>query len=263
MSSVLQDTNATARLAHIESHLTRGFDLEKLCFNIENGRGDPAACLSSLSSHALASAMSAWFKHHDLKAMHEWCYVAAKLDQRWYEKTKDTQSPGAKLLQLMKPLLSNDVSLISWFSNFDGVYDADRIEDPKTTDFFAYQAVLALRGEWDRLIDRCRMARQNPPAASARQKYMVDYDFWDALARQDIDRMQEVLQALVTPKMIHARSNDESGYTDNLISTYAVVYSKVAWFHGHEVNAATPYVPADWLPMTPLEHYDIHYDFLR
>lgn len=67
--------------------------------------------------------MFAWFDHGDLNEMRQWCYVAAKLDQMWYQMEEDTLGPGGKMLQLLLPLLSNCESLIDWFARYDQAYD--------------------------------------------------------------------------------------------------------------------------------------------
>lgn len=216
----------------------------------------------SLSSHALASAMSAWFRHHDLESMRQWCYVASRLDREGYKRRNYTGGPAGRPLQLLKPLLSNYAELIDWFARDNQYLDAVRIEMPKTWDFWAYQALVALRGEWDRLIERCERVISDPPRGSEHQNYLIDHRFWLALARGEVGGMQDVLQALVTPKLLRARKNIESGFTEDLISTPAVVYAKIAWFHGYELVVDTPYIPSEWLPMTPLPHYDDHYEFL-
>ncbi|MDB5802957.1 MAG: hypothetical protein JWN73_279 [Betaproteobacteria bacterium] len=206
--------------------------------------------------------MFAWFEYGDLNAMRQWCYVAAKLDQMWNQMEDDTLSPGAKMLQLLKPLLSNHGSLIEWFAHYDKGYDLDRVENHKTHDFWAYQAPLALRGEWQRLIARCERVIGDPPTAGAQQKYLPDHHFYLALAQGNIEKMQEVLEQLVTPKAVHGRSDDDSGFTEGLISTAAVIYAKIAWRHGYQVMVDSPYIPAEWLSLEPLSQYDNHYRFI-
>ena len=254
---------AVQRVAHIKSHLDKGFKLDQLVGNVVNKRGNPVASTMSLSAHAEAAAMYAWFGKHDLVAMRNWCYVASRLDQMWYLMEENKSGPGAKMLQLLRPLLSNNSSLIEWFAHYDAAYDMDRVEDPKTHDFWAYQAVVALRGQWDRLKERNERILRDPPTVSAEQKYLLDYQFYLALARQDTARMSEVLEQLVAPDAILARINDDSGYTAHLISTAAVIYAKIAWHHGCEVRVNSPYCPREWLSNESLEHYDPHYDFLR
>jgi hypothetical protein len=68
--------------------------------------------------------------------------------------------------------------------------------------------------------------------------------FYLTLAQRDIGMMAEALQKLVTPEMIQARDNDDSGYAADLISTAAVIYAKIAWHHGYEARVDSPYIPA-------------------
>ncbi len=263
MSTQPYSDGAAGRIAHIKSHLDSGFRLDRAVHNIENNLGDPHACALHLSSHALASAMFAWFQSRDLEAMKQWCYVAARLDQQAYRMEVDTNGPRGYMLGLLTPLLSDHAALIDWFPHYEGAYDLKRVENHKTRDFFAYQAVLALRGDWDRLITRCTQVIDDPPGAHKEQKYLLDHHFYLALARADIDGMNSTLQQLVMPKAVQGRSNDESGFTDDLISTAAVIYAKIAWRNGFEVAVDSPYVPPEWLPIAPLERYDLRYRFLK
>ncbi|AIY41501.1 hypothetical protein LT85_2343 [Collimonas arenae] len=75
--------------------------------------------------------------------------------------------------------------------------------------------------------------------------------------------MQEVLVQLVTPKVVHARSDSDSGYTADLISTLAVICAKNAWRHGYQVKVDSTFIPTEWIPMEPLTHYDNHYRFFK
>jgi len=250
------------RIAHIKSHLDGGFKLDQLVRNIENGLGNPRACVMSLSRHAEASGFYAWFEERDLTSMRQWFHTAAKLDRKWYQMEEDKQGSGSKMLELIKPLVSNDRSLIEWFAHYDQVYYLDRVEEQTTHDFWAYQAIVALRGEWPRLIERCERVMRTPPRAASEQKYLPDHEFYLALARRDVGTMTEALHKLVTPKMVKARNNDDIGYARDLISTAAVIYAKIAWFHGYEVRVDSPYIPSEWLPMEPLQRYDDRYGFI-
>ena len=98
----------------------------------------------------------------------------------------------------------------------------------KTHDFCAYQAILALRGDWSQLVERCEKVIADPPRASGEQKYLIDHQFYLALARQDVARMEEVLHELTSPKKVKGRINDESGYTENLKMMKAVPFVLLA-----------------------------------
>ncbi|KLU26400.1 hypothetical protein EOS_09680 [Caballeronia mineralivorans PML1(12)] len=249
------------RLAHIEQHLNAA-DLERLIHFFKTKTGDPHACVMLLDSNATATAVVAWFRDHDLSAMKRWFYIGGNLTRMEYRMVNDTLSPGAKMLALLKPLLSDDDLLVNWFVGHSAAYDPRRVENHKTHDFWAYQATIAIQGDWQRLESRCERILADPPGASGEKKYLGDHRFYMALARGDIPAMEEAIHQIVTPKALSVRGNDESGFTKNLISTPAVIYAKIAWRHGYHVKIDSPFVPQQWLPVAPLDFYDNHYDFL-
>jgi hypothetical protein len=148
-------SDVAERLDHVRGHVENNPKIEKLVANINANVPHKNACLLLLSSQAMGEAILAWFERHDISNFKNWLFTAAEIDRISYLAETNTSAPAAKFLQLLKPLVSDNVSLISWFSNYDSAYDAKRIEDPKTEDFFAYQAIIALRGDWSRLKLRC------------------------------------------------------------------------------------------------------------
>ncbi len=251
------------RIAHIRGHRD-GKNIDRPIYNIEHNQGDPRACVTSLSDYSEANAMLAWFENHDLNAMRQWWHVSAKLLQMYYKMGGgSTINPGAAFLELLRPLISNNEALIDWFSRLDQRYDMKRVESHKTWDFWAYQGVLALRGEWQRLIERCERIISDSPKDSGLKRRLTAHHFYLALAHGDIAKMEEVLQQMVTPKILGALYEENGGYTKDLISTSAVIYAKIAWRHGYEVKVDSPFVPQEWLPMEPLAQYDNHFSFLK
>lgn len=254
---------AKKRLVHVKGHIeARSPAVQQALSFIENGQGSFEGCLRTLSSHAFRHAIYSWFGLRDLEAMKEWFFLSASLDKKIYEIEIDRSGPISKLLQLLYPLLSDNRDLIEWYANNLDLYYQDRIENTKTADFFAYQGVVAIRGEWDRLKDRCARVLADPPRTSQLKKYIIDHQFFLALADHDVPRMEAAIAAVAEPRAVRGRANDESGYTESLISTYAVIYAKIAWFHGFKVKIDSPFIPADWLPIQPLSHYDPRYKFL-
>jgi hypothetical protein len=262
MNAKIYSEKVCKRLEHIKFHLD-GVDNEQKILNLTNNTGNPIASAMGLSSQALASGILAWFERHDLNSMKQWCYVSAKLDQIWYQKEINTTGPGGKMLRLLKPLLSNNTELIDWFSQYDLAFDMKRAESHKTHDFWAYQAMVALRGDWPRLISRCERVLSDPPKSNDQKKYFLDHQFYLALAHGNVERMQSVLSELALPKLVSGRSNDESGFTENLIFTPLVIFAKIAWRHGYKIQIDSPYLPMEWLQIEPLEQYDGYYDFLK
>ena len=242
----------TDRLTHIKSHLAGGFSIEHKVDHIKNGTGDPQACVRGLRSHSLASAMNAWFGDKDLTATRQWFRESARLQSMALEMKKaDLRGAGAWDSELLTPLVANDKELLDWFATHDFMFNKERSEDSKTADFLTYQAYLALRGDWARLEARCDEVIANPPKAKYLQDSLVDHQFYRALARGDEAGMQTAIAVLLTPKMLKAREDSESGFTQDLISTRAVIYTKLAWRHGFRFDPGSPLVPSEWLPLDP------------
>lgn len=88
-----------------------------------------------------------------------------------------------------------------------------------------------------------------------------DVNFFLALYQKDIAKCEAVLKEMVSPK-IHQKRNDDS-LLKKYISMPALGYAKLAWILGIEVNIKSKLIPIELLPIKPLEHYAIPYDFLK
>ncbi|WP_052181134.1 immunity 49 family protein [Alistipes sp. ZOR0009] len=88
-----------------------------------------------------------------------------------------------------------------------------------------------------------------------------DYEFYKALHTSDKAKMEGILEKLVSPK-IHKKRNDNP-ILNQYISLPALGYAKLAWRKGVEVEVNSPLIPQELLPIQPLEHYEIPYDFLK
>ena len=251
-----------SRVIHIKKHIDATNVASSVHF-IETNTGNPHACVLRLASIAEANVMYSWFSRGDLSEVKQWAYVAAKLYKMGYRMQEDTAAPVSKMLDLLHPLLSDNEVLLNWFAHYETGYDPGRIKDPTTMDFWAYQAIVALRGEWKTLITRCDEVLALPAGSTEDEKYRIDHKFYRALGHGNLSTMTEVLRELVTPKALAARGNNESGFTRDLISKPAVIYAKIAWRHGYEVKVGSPFTPQEWLPVVSLDFYDDYYKFLK
>jgi len=255
-------SQAISRIEHVKSHLDGGFDVAGCVANIETSKGDPAACADLLSAHAYAQAIEEWFSNSSLEKMKSWFFIADSLRRHRYSLKTDKMNFMLKTFDFLAGLVSDNESLISWFCNNDDIVDAKRVQATTTADFVAYQIRLAVKGDFAQLRDRCARMIAHPPSGP-KKRFMLDNEFFIALAEGDISKMETVLRELTTPASIKRRFDSENGYSEGLISTFGVIYAKIAWRHGYQVAIDTPYIPAEWLPVKPLAHYDAHYDFLK
>ena len=253
---------AISRIEHVKSHLDGGFNIARCVVNIETDKGDPIACMDRLASHAYAQAIEEWFSNSSLEKMKTWFYIADSLRRHRYSLKTDKMNFMLKTFDFLAGLVSDNESLISWFCNNDDIFDAKRVQATTTADFVAYQIRLAVKGDFAQLLDRCARMIAHPPSGPKR-RFMLDNEFFIALAEGDTSKMESVLRELTTPALIKRRFDSENGYSEGLISTFGVIYAKIAWRHGYKIAIDTPYIPAEWLPVEPLDHYDVHYGFLK
>ncbi|MHB9841676.1 Imm49 family immunity protein [Paraburkholderia terrae] len=247
-------------LTHVSKHL-EFLDGERanLVSMLESNKGSRSGCLRSLRSHADASALVSWFGNSDLAALKQWSYVSAKLQMMLFQLEPKTWYPAYLLLM---PLLSDHEGLIQWFAHNDEMFDTSRADDPATAEFHGYQALLAIRGEWGALEDRCHRVIGHSPQKM--KKYEIDHNFYLALSQHDVSAMKIVLDELTSPRIAKVRNVEPAfGFTEKLIATHAVIYAKIAWRHGFCIDIETPWIPAAWLPIDPLPQYVAPYNFMK
>lgn len=255
-------SRAKDRLDHINSHLDGGFDVDDLVTYIENSQGNPVACAGRLSSHAFAKGIHTWFEVSDLESMKNWFYVSECLHKYQFMLQSDKMNLLPKTLDFMRALVSDNASLIDWFCNCNDIIDEKRITSTTTADFLAYQIILAVKGDFTQVAERCLRMNTNPPKGP-KKLFLLDNDFFMALSNGDVSRMEATLIELTSLASIKKRLGIENGFSEGLISTFGVIYAKIAWRHGYEVRVDTPYIPAEWLPVKPLASYNPIYSFLK
>ena len=227
--------------------------------NVENGVGNVYACLLGLRSLAEASALLAWFPGHDLSLFKQWCYVQAKLSRMLFQRRPDEWFPAYLLLM---PLLSDNEEVVSWFAHFERPFDLVRADDIATPEFHGYQALLAIRGQWELLEERC--SRIFNKSTGNMKKYEIDHRFYIALAKGNLAEMESVLGELTSQSVARVRNIETAfGFSGKFISTHAVIYAKIAWRHGYPIKIDTPFIPLEWLPVSPLPAYNDPYDFMK
>jgi hypothetical protein len=257
-------TSKDEKIQHIKSHIQRFRLTSNAITNIEKGVGNISACLLALSSNAVAEAMIAWFENNDITATRNWFYVSALLEYKRYLRADQPMQPFPAALGLLKSLIANNEPLVNSHVDFyETAFDAKRINDLNTRDFLAYQFLLAVRGDWIKLKERSVGAILALADSELGQKYLIDYHYFLALADGDVERMSSSIEQLLSPEFMKIRSEDEGGFTQDLIVTSAVIYVKIAARHGYDIKANSPFVPKEWMENDSLVAYDPIYSFLK
>ena len=241
-----------------------GLNADACISHIEAGTGDAYACRAELYDFSMIKALLAWFEHHDLSALKQWSFVAGTLRRAMYQ----MRPHGVYYTPVyLMPLLSDAPSLIEWFGNFEYPFSSEsgspastRLNNPRMDEYYHYNTWLALRGDWKKLAERSRAFLNDVPAKQS--AYQADSRFHLALSEGDVAGMESALAELLEPKLMRRRQQEEGGYSQHFICTFAIVYAKIAWRHGFQVQVDSPWVPQEWLPIVPLPRYQVAFAFM-
>jgi len=224
--------------------------------NIRNGTGSYTGTLSVLSNTASSRALIAYFRDRNVQAFRQWAYVVARIDAElissgWY---------GDYLVgDLIWPLLSDNEDVIKWFSmsapRFASEIFQKEIDKPKSFAFYRYQAYLALQGRWDELGERAQRVLSIADQIKRDTEYLIDQEFYLALARSDTAAIQSVLERLTDPKSRKKRYRTQNGLARDLLDTYGILFAKMVHRAGHEVAISSPWVPEELLAYKPCIEY--------
>ncbi|MEJ7137379.1 Imm49 family immunity protein [Amphibiibacter pelophylacis] len=232
---------------------------------LETGQGSRSGCLGNLSSDCLVRSMLAYFRDDDTANMKQWAYLAAKARIMCEHDTLNDYLTE----DLLSPLIGDNEEVIDWYRQFKLPYELSKSviggdkDDPKNWMFYRYQSWLALNARWDELGERCERILGMQEQIKKDRSYLIDHRFYLALAKGDKAGMTSVLLEKVSPRERKIRQEQQSGVTWNLIDSYAVIFAKLAWRAGYELDLDTPWIPRDWLPVKPLPHYEEPWPFMR
>ncbi|MCU4386083.1 immunity 49 family protein [Acinetobacter haemolyticus] len=263
MSDLKNNEAIQKALAHVIQHAEFNENTVSLIDYITNNKGDVPFCIGMLGSYAEANAMVSWFRDSDLVAFKQWCFIAAKLNRMVFQFDVIEWFPAYKHLYA---LLSDNEEIISWYAKHRLPYDRqgsikDR-DNPRKPDFHGYQLILALNYEWELLRERCELILSTELKKD--RKYLIDHRFYLALANGDKTEMENILTELTSPKISKIRNHEFAfTFTEHFISTFAVIYAKLAWRNGYQLDIDTPWIPKEWLPIQPLDEYPEPWDFMK
>lgn len=263
---------ALKRLQHVDGHLGGEFyqteNLNRICGRIIGHESDAASTrLGLLQSYIQAKGISSWFHTGDVHALKNWFYNFGRLGYICgnppFGGTPRLVVYEDRALEGMFYLVSDCEPLIEWYSHLDKRFYGKGVDSIKSCDFFTKQFFIALRGEWDLLAERCERLLANPPTGSREKKFIIDHQFYLALAKGDVEQMTAIICELVSPRRIANRSGLETGFTNGLICMPAISYCKLAWRNGYEIAIDSPYIPKEWLAIKPLEKYEDAFEFMK
>ncbi|GEM_PF-1102897 len=272
MAMIASTDKAVARLEHIKAyaHSSRYSKvvMQENVEQIKRRSGNMSARLWFLETYFLANAMFSGVAEINFERMKSLFFNQAKIHyigivEEWYNTRDKYVFNLLRVLESLPMLMSDNEILIKWYSNFDSILIHENEEDHRSYDYQIKSFFIAMRGEWDLLEDRSRRYIADP-RPNPRNRWIMDtYEYYLGLAMGDVARMEKALAEFVKPRFLRSRADVESGYTADIISSEAVIFAKLAWRNGYEVKIDSPYVPKEWLPVKPLDHYEDQFDFMK
>lgn len=233
---------------------------------LNEARGSRNGCLLVLSSNLYSLAINSYFRDGNFECTKHYAYLAAKVRIMLAH-----IFPGEDYLteELLWPLISDNEEVIDWYRQHRAMYDLEKKvssgdkDDPKSWMFYRYQSWLALNARWGELGERCERILAMQDEIKKDRSYLIDHRFYLALAKGDKAGMEQVLLEKTTPIQRRRRHDQESGITHNFIVSHAVIFAKLAWRNGYQVKIDSPWVPKEWLPIQPLDHYEDPWPFMQ
>jgi hypothetical protein len=230
--------------------------------HLKNGTGVRKACLWTLMVRIQAKSMLDYFQSSNLYSIKQGAYAAAKL-----EIMQIHAEPGGNLESLAWALLSDNPEIIAWWKQHRLYGERPRkpedADNFKTDVYLRRQTLRALNGEWDTLGPACELALASPDVFNKIKGRINQFRFYLELAKGNITGMHDVLMEMCDVKARRRNFFYESGLTAYFVVMIATLFAKIAWRHGYELELDTPWIPKDWLPIQPNDHYEDPWPFMK
>ncbi|CAG67842.1 immunity 49 family protein [Acinetobacter baylyi] len=196
----------------------------------------------------------------------QWFYVSSLLraESCKYDGGWNMWTPHAFIF----PLLTDNVDLIKTYSSLTTVNDNDHhkslveaINYPREGRFNVLRLQAVLRHDWNNVNQMKEIFQEK--VKNPKNFEIWEMDFYEALQNKDANSAQQIIYEYLHPK-IHQYLNQHlvEEFSGDIWSHHPVMFTKLAWMNGLEIEIDNPLVPMELMPIRPLDHYDYHYDFL-
>lgn len=223
-----------------------------------------------LSKDTLTRGLYFFVMEHDINNLKQWFYVSSLLREESckYSGGYSMSTPDGFIFSL----LSDSKEIVDKFSCLDTVnllwgeyepsYQEAKFKPSKDDPRYRTHALQAvLRNDWKDYQEIKAVANQK--INKLREVVQFEFGIYDAIYEKDKDKIIKIVQTLLNPR-VHKAYNKDFGeeFNGEIWSHHPVMFTKLAWMNGLEIEIDNPLVPMELMPIKPLEHYDYHYDFL-
>lgn len=230
------------------------------------------AVYDSLAKYCIYKGFKSYILEQSVNQLKQWFYVSSLL------RIESAKFPGGFSYtmstpdEFIFPILSDNKGVIKTFANLDTVhllwgefepsYQEAKFKPSKDDPRYRTHALQAvLRHDWDdyqKIKDTA-----NKKINKLREVVQFEFEVYDAIHDKDKDKILEIVGTLLKPRLHNAYNKDfTEEFSGDIWSHHPVMFTKLAWMNGLEIEIEHPLVPMELMPIKPLEHYDYYYDFL-
>jgi hypothetical protein len=231
-----------------------------LLLTYDDKRPDPERAYMGYEHISLG--MYGYFVEENIHTFKQNFYIASKLG------AASAKEDGGETLSMddsfLYPLLSDSAEIINTYSRLEPEEYLKNRDNPRAPQFFVHMIQLVLRDEHEALRVKIEKGARGS-GKLYREEFKAGQDFYSLLLKRDWQALEARIlkEAQFWETIIKKGKMTGNPWTEDFLATNAVMYAKLCWMKGIEVQVDSPLVPKDLLPVAPLPYYDDPYDFLK
>ena len=233
---------------------------------ISNKKGDQFGCMWTLYSDYCGISSKNLLIEKNIKKHRLNCYIGGKLR---ILSTGRSSMLVTHPTQMFEMFMSNNPDFITFFKNNIDMIMPDDYDSEKNKygylkndygSFFLIRVILhAIRGDFEEVKKRCSAYLEKPLKDSYYKYGELHYEFLSALADKDIDGMKKAIDGMMEQKVARKFSNDNNPNYEFYLHVYVIIYTKIALYHGIDLEIDNEVAPKELIDITPLEKYEDPY----
>lgn len=239
-------------IQHLKNICENSIQNQKIAFNKLKIGEDPYYIAPFFEGDNINFSLYAIYIQQDFLKAREYFYKAARVAQYMSDKY-DRRVMDNGMFQISYAMLSDNKALIDLYSLLRNKIN----NEPSMPYQYSNSVQNILREDWDKLEWNIKSLTK----FTKMKKYEVFLPVVDT-----ITGFKEKDESLIKKGLEGFIATSKKRNKDYLISKFFSIdtagFNKLAWLKGYRIDLGSPLVPAQLMPVEPLEHYE-DYDFLK
>lgn len=164
-------------------------------------------------------------------------------------------------------IMSNNPVLLEFIEKYINIIAYERegykYKKSEANCYLTRTILLAIKGDWEKVIERSDIYLLNPSKELYHKYTYLEFEFLKALAKKDIDKMKESINSMLDIKIARKMLYDMENYFDFYLQIFALIYLKIALYHGIDLGIDSDIAPKELIDNTPADSYPEPYDFMK